>query len=284
MEQYWTKIVDWLNGDGRDFVVGIGAKVVGVLVALFVAWVVARWLSNVLRRTLEKREFDATLTRFFSKMVRYAVLTFAVLGCLGVFGIQTASFAAVIAAAGLAVGLAFQGTLSNFAAGVMLLVFRPFKVGDFVDAGGVMGTIEEIDLFTTDMKTPDNKRVIVPNSSVFGSTITNFTHYEIRRADIDVGVDYAATTEETRKVLETIPGKVEGVLEDPAPQIFLKSLGGSSVDWVVRVWCKTEDFWDVYQRTIHETKNTLDEAKLGIPFPQMDVHLDADALEALRKS
>jgi small conductance mechanosensitive channel len=137
-----------------------------------------------------------------------------------------------------------------------------------------MGSVEEIDLFTTDMKTPDNKRVIVPNSSVFGATITNFTHYDTRRADIDVGVDYSASTEETRKVLETIPDKVEGVLEDPAPQIFLKSLGASSVDWVIRVWCKTDEFWDVYQRTIHETKKTLDDAKLGIPFPQMDVHLD----------
>jgi small conductance mechanosensitive channel len=133
------------------------------------------------------------------------------------------------------------------------------------------------------MKTPDNKRVIVPNSAIFGATITNFTHYETRRADIDVGVAYAASTEETRKVLETIPSKVEGVLEDPAPQIFLKSLGASSVDWVVRVWCKTDAYWDVYQRTIHETKMALDEANLGIPFPQLDVHLDEKAIEAISK-
>ncbi len=284
MQHYWDLIIEWLEGDGKEWVVDTGTKLAGVFLALFVAWVVSRWLSGALRNTLEKRKFDATLTRFFSKMVRYAILTFAILGCLGVFGIETASFAAVIAALGLAVGLAFQGTLSNFAAGVMLLVFRPFKVGDFVDAGGIAGSIEEIDLFTTDMKTPDNKRVIVPNSSIFGSTITNFTHYETRRADIDVGVDYAANTEETRKILETVPGKVEGVLEDPAPQIFLKSLGASSVDWVVRVWCKTDEFWDVYQRTIHETKKALDDAKMGIPFPQMDVHLDPETLEAIRKS
>jgi len=270
--------LEFLIEQGREW----GVKIGGVLIALFAAWVVSSWLSGTVRRTLERRKFDATLTRFFAKMVRYAILTFAALGCLGVFGIETTSFAAVIAAAGLAVGLAFQGTLSNFASGVMLLIFRPFKVGDFVDAGGVSGVVEEIELFTVDIKTPDNKRVIVPNSAVFGSTITNYTHYDTRRVDIDVGVDYAATTEETRAKLETVPGRVEGVLEDPAPQIFLKSLGGSSVDWVVRVWCKTDDFWDVYQRTIHETKLVLDDAKLGIPFPQMDVHLDAEAVEALR--
>ncbi|MBW2460119.1 MAG: mechanosensitive ion channel [Deltaproteobacteria bacterium] len=259
-----------------------GVKLGGVLIALFVAWVIAGWLSNRVRRALEGRKFDATLTRFFSKMVRYAILIFAGLGCLGVFGIETTSFAAVLAAAGLAVGLAFQGTLSNFASGIMLLVFRPFKVDDFVDAGGVTGTVEEIELFTTVFKTPDNKRVIVPNSAIFGSTITNVTHYPTRRVDIPVGVDYGASTEETRKVLDTVPGKVEGALSDPAPQIFLKSLGGSSVDWVVRVWCNTEDYGDVYQRTISQTKLTLDEAKLGIPYPQVDVHLDAEAVEALR--
>ncbi len=259
-----------------------GIKIGGVLIALFVAWVIAGWLSSRVRKTLEGRKFDATLTRFFSKIVRYAILIFAGLGCLGVFGIETTSFAAVLAAAGLAVGLAFQGTLSNFASGIMLLVFRPFKVDDFIDAGGVTGTVEEIELFTTEIKTTDNKRVIVPNSAIFGSTITNVTHYPTRRVDIDVGVDYGASTEETRKVLDTVPGKVEGALSDPAPQIFLKSLGGSSVDWVVRVWCKTEDYWDVHQRTISATKVTLDEAKLGIPYPQMDVHLDAEAVEALR--
>ena len=259
-----------------------GIKIGGVLIALFVAWVIAGWLSSRVRKTLEGRKFDATLTRFFSKIVRYAILIFAGLGCLGVFGIETTSFAAVLAAAGLAVGLAFQGTLSNFASGIMLLVFRPFKVDDFVDAGGVTGTVEEIELFTTEIKTPDNKRVIVPNSAIFGSTITNVTHYPTRRVGIDVGVDYGASTEETRKVLETVPGKIEGVLSDPAPQIFLKSLGASSVDWVVRVWCKTEDYWDVHQRTISATKLTLDEAKLGIPYPQMDVHLDAEAVDALR--
>ncbi len=259
-----------------------GVRVGGVLVALFIAWLVAGWLSNALRRTLERRRFDATLTRFFSKSVRYSILTFAVLGCLGVFGIQTASFAAVVAAAGLAVGLAFQGTLSNFAAGVMLLVFRPFKVGDFVRVGGETGTVEEIELFSTKLKTPDNRRIVLPNSAIFGNVIENVTHHPIRRVDVEVGVEYSGSTGKTRELLEKVPGKVAGVIEDPPPQIFLKGLGASSVDWIVRVWCKTPDYWDVHQRLIEEVKSALDSGGLGIPFPQMDVHLDWDGREPPR--
>lgn len=259
-----------------------GLRIAGVLVALFIAWIVAGWLSNTLRRTLERRKFDATLTRFFSKMLRYAILTFAVLGCLGVFGIETASFAAVIAAMGLALGLAFQGTLSNFAAGVMLLVFRPFKVGDFVRAGGETGSVEEIELFTTELKTPDNRRIIIPNSAIFGANIENVTHYPERRCDIEVGVVYSADCEAVRALLEGVAPKIAGVLAEPPPQIFLKGLGASSVDWVVRVWCKTPEFWDVHQRAIRDIKKALDEAGIGIPFPQRDIHLDPEVIAALR--
>ncbi|TNF61919.1 MAG: mechanosensitive ion channel, partial [Deltaproteobacteria bacterium] len=157
-----------------------GPKVLGVLLALFFAWVIASWTERGVRAGLERRNFDATLTRFFAKLARYVILVGAVLGCLGVFGIQTASFAAVLAAAGFAIGLAFQGTLGNFSAGVMLLVFRPFKVGDFVEVSGETGTCEHIDLFTCEFRTLDNKKLIIPNGAVFGSTITNYTGYDIR--------------------------------------------------------------------------------------------------------
>ena len=264
-----------------DLLIEYGPKVVGVLVALFVGWIVAGWLEGAVRKSLEKRNFDATLTRFFSKMARYVILIGVVLGCLGVFGIQTASFAAVLAAAGFAIGLAFQGTLGNFSAGVMLLVFRPFKVGDFVEVNTETGTCEHIDLFTCEFRTLDNKKLIIPNSAVFGSTITNYTGYETRRVDIDVGAEYSADVDATRKALEGATANIPGMLQEPAPQIFLKALGGSSVDWQVRVWCKTADYWDVWQATTQACKASLDAAGIGIPFPQQDVHLDDDVVKAL---
>ena len=264
-----------------DLLIEYGPKVVGVLVALFVAWIVAGWLERAVRKTLEKRDFDATLTRFFAKLTRYVILIGVVLGCLGVFGIQTASFAAVLAAAGFAVGLAFQGTLGNFSAGVMLLVFRPFKVGDFVEVNGETGTCEHIDLFTCEFRTLDNKKLIIPNGAVFGSTITNSTGYDTRRVDVDIGAEYSASIDATRSALEKAASSIPKMLQDPAPQVFLKSLGASSVDWQVRIWCKTEDFWDVYQATTQASKAALDAAGIGIPFPQHDVHLDDAVIKAL---
>lgn len=264
-----------------DIIMEWGLKVIGVLVALTAAWILGGWSRRKLQALFRKRSFDPTLSSFFSNLVRYAILAGAVLGCLGVFGIQTASFAAVIAAAGLAVGLAFQGTLSNFAAGVMLLVFRPFRVGDLVKVNGELGIVKEIELFTTRLATLDNRLIIIPNSAVFGNKIENLTHYDTRRVDIPVGVEYSATVKETKEVLEKAALKVEKRLDEPAHQIFLKELGGSSVNWVVRVWCKTEDYWDVYQSAIQESKKALDEAGLGIPFPQMDVHLDEPVVKAM---
>lgn len=251
-----------------------GARIVGVLLVLIVAWAVAGAVKRSLMRACEKRGLDATLSRFFSNLARYAVIAGAVLGCLGVFGIETASFAALIAAMGLAVGLAFQGTLSNFAAGAMLLVFRPFKVGDFVRVAGEAGTVKELELFTTELSTPDNRRLIIPNSKVFGDTIENVTHHPTRRVDVPVGVSYSADLRRCREVLGSAVGDVPGVLDDPAPQVFLSDLGDSSVNWAVRVWANTGDYWKVHEALVQAVKARLDEAGIEIPFPQMDVHLD----------
>lgn len=258
-----------------------GLKVVGVLLALFFARIIAAWAKRSIIRGLESRHFDETLTKFFGNMARYGILAGAVLGCLGVFGIETASFAAVVAAMGLAVGLAFQGTLSNFAAGVMLLVFRPFKVGDLVSVDGTTGVVAELELFSTELTTVDNRRLIIPNSSIFGTKIENLTHHDTRRVDIDVGADYGADIDATRAALEAAVPGIAGVLAEPAPQVFLASLGASSVDWQVRVWCATDAYWDVHQATIRAVKVALDGASIGIPFPQLDVHFDADGLAAL---
>lgn len=277
--------MDWQSMGSETWVLltTYGVRVVGVLVLLLAAWVVSGFIRRAMMRGFEKTKFDLTLSRFFANMARYSILTFAVLGCLGVFGIETSSFAAVIAAIGLAVGLAFQGTLSNFSAGVMLLVFRPFKVTDVVEVGGTIGTVQEIDLFTTDLTSPDNKRIVMPNSAIFGAKITNFSHFDTRRVDIGVGVDYGSDLRAVRDALEAMAPTIAGVIAEPPPQIFLEKLGASAIDWVVRVWCKTEDYWDVHQATILATKETLDAAGVSIPFPQMDVHLEERVVEAMAK-
>ncbi len=270
-EQFWT--------DYGPTVVQMGAKVVGVLVFLFVGWIVAGWCGRITKRSLGRAQVDETLTLFFGKLVRWAVLTFVLLGCLGAFGVPVTSFAAVLAAAGFAVGMALQGSLSNFAAGVMLLIFRPFKVGQVISAGGVTGKVVEIELFTTTIDTPDNRRLIVPNSEIFGSTIENVTYHDKRRVDVAVGVDYPADIDATRAVLLEAARSIDGVLADPEPKPVLVDLGDSAVNWTVRVWCATDDFWDVKESLTRAVKMHLDAADIGIPYPQMDVHLsNTDAL------
>ena len=250
----------------------IGA--VKVIIVLFLSWIVAGIISRIVMRGLEKAKFDETLSKFFAKMARWGVLLFGVLACLSIFGVETTSFAAVLGAAGLAIGLAFQGTLSNFASGVMLLVFRPFKVGQFVKVGGESGTVNEIDLFTTTLDTTDNRRVIIPNSAIFTSTIENVSHHPKRRVDVNVGTAYEADLDQTRQVLETVLKNLDNTLDEPEFAVVLLELGGSSIDWQLRVWCKSEVYWDVKQDLTRNIKYALDHAGIGIPYPQMDVHLD----------
>lgn len=256
-------------------VIEYGIDVVGAIIILIVGWIISKWAAKATRRTLDKREnVDATLSKFFSSIVRWLVLAIALIAALELFGVQTTSFVALIGAAGLAVGLAFQGTLSNFASGVMLLIFRPFHVGDAVKVAGQTGKIDEIGLFTTNLDTFDNRRIIIPNSEIFGSVIETITFHDTRRVDVPVGTDYPENLDEVRKILETAADEVEGRLDEPAPQVVLLELGGSSINWEVRVWAPTPDFLAVKQRTIRIVKKKLDEAGVGIPFPQMDVHID----------
>ena len=259
-----------------------GIRILGVLAALLVAFSVAGWARKATSRALGRLNIDPTLAKFFANLARYAVLVAAILGCLGVFGIETTSFAALIGAAGLAVGLAFQGTLSNFAAGIMLLIFRPFRAGDVVVVAGQTGVVQEIELFTTELTALDNRRIIIPNSSIFGAIIENLTHHPVRRVDISVGTAYAADIDRTRTVLEAAVQASRGVLDDPAPQVLLASLGASSVDWQVRAWCKTEDYWTVCEGVIRDVKVALDSAGIGIPFPQTEVHLAPESQATLR--
>ncbi|MEQ8278306.1 MAG: mechanosensitive ion channel [Deltaproteobacteria bacterium] len=249
-------------------------RIVGVVVLLFVAWLVAGWVKRLVLRSTERANIDATLGKFGGNMARYLVLVGAVLACLGAFGVETTSFAAVLGAAGLAVGLALQGSLANFAAGAMLLIFRPFKVGDVVSVAGQTGKVDEIEIFVTKMITPDNRLIVVPNGAIFGSTIENVTHFSTRRVDVSVGVDYSAEIDVTREVL-TAAASIFQDANLPESQVVLASLGASSVDWVVRVWCPTPDYFAIKEKLTREIKMRLDQANIGIPFPQLDVHFDA---------
>jgi len=251
-----------------------GLSMLGAILVLVAGWIGSKWARKWALKVFAKTKFDETLERFFANAVRWLVLIVAIFASLELFGVQTTSLVALLGAAGLAVGLAFQGTLANVASGVMLLVFRPFGVGDAVSVAGVTGVVKELGLFTTDIDTFDNRRIIVPNSSVFGSTIENITFHETRRVEVAVGTEYSANLDEVRRVLEEAANGVAGRLDDPAPAVVLTELGASSIDWAVRVWAPTSDFWTVKQALTRDIKNGLDAAGIGIPFPQMDVHLD----------
>lgn len=266
--------MDALQNFDYSFLLPVLMNVLGAIALLVVTLIVAGWASRAARRALERSNLDETLTQFFSSLARYSVIILGGLAVLSVFGISVASFAAILAAAGLAVGLALQGTLSHFAAGVMLLLFRPFKVGDVVSVAGQTGKVDSIGLFSSTIDTVDNRRLIIPNGEISGSTIENVTHHAKRRVDVSVGTEYSADLVAARTVLEGVASSVNGGLADPAPQVYLLELGGSSIDWSVRVWAKTEDFWAVRERLTNDIKYALDAKGIGIPFPQMDVHVN----------
>jgi small conductance mechanosensitive channel len=250
-----------------------GLRAALVIVLLTLAWTMAGWLTSVVKTSLLRLKFDETLTLFLAKLTWWGVMGLAALACLSKFGVETTSFAAVIGAGGLAIGLAFQGTLSNFAAGAMLLIFRPYKVADFVNIAGHLGRVAEIELFTTSIDTTDNRRIIIPNSSIFGAVIENITHNRNRRVEVLVGVSYSADIDETRRVLEEAAQATAGSLFDPPLEVILTDLASSSVNWSVRVWCRTPDYIKVKQALIREIKIHLDRAGLEIPYPQMDLHV-----------
>ncbi len=257
--------------------VGYVTSAVGALLLFIVALFVSGRLAAGVRKACAKAQLEATLAKFAGRATQWAVMVLAAIMILGQFGVTTTSFAAVIGAAGLAIGLAMQGTLSHFASGVMLLIFRPFKVGDTVDVGGKKGVVDEIDVLFTVIDTFDNRRFVIPNGQVFGASIENVTYHPIRRADIVVGTEYSADLDATREVLMAAAATVPNQVEDKPPVVVLTGLGSSSIDWEVRVWAKKEDFLAVAQATRRAVKMHLDEAGIGIPFPQMDVHFDPPA-------
>ncbi len=251
----------------------IGWPMVKAIILLMVVFFIAGWARKIVGGAARKAKVEETLARFFGQLARWGVLLLGVLAVLQTFGVQTTSFAAVIAAAGFAVGMALSGTLGNFASGIMLLIFRPFKVGDVVSAGGVTGKVNTIDLFTTIFDTPDNRRLIVPNSAIWDGNIENVTFHDKRRVDVAVGTAYDADIDKTREVLMAAASAVQGRLSSDDPVVYLSELGGSSIDWSVRVWSSTADYWGIREQLTRDIKVALDGAGIGIPFPQMDVHM-----------
>jgi len=250
-----------------------GIPVLKALVLLIVTMIIAGWVQRMVSKVSGKAKVEITLAKFFGNLAKYAVMVLGFVTILGVVGVETASFAAVIAAVGFAIGMALSGTIGNVAAGVLLLIFRPFKVGDVVNAAGITAKVDEVGLFTTTFNTPDNRHIIVPNGKIFGDTIENITHNSTRRVDVAVGVSYEADIDQTRAVLEKVAAEVEGGLKDPAPQVYLVELGASSVNYMIRVWGATADYWAVKERVTREAKYALDAAGISIPFPQRDIHV-----------
>jgi len=267
MENLYDRMIEW----GTVY----GLKVLAALAILVIGRILVSVVAGIVRRLLRRSNVDETLTRFVSNLTKFALLTIVIIAALGALGIQTASFVAIIGAAGLAVGLALQGSLANFAAGVLLILFRPFKAGDFVDAGGTMGSVEEIQIFNTVLRTPDNKQVIVPNAQITGGTITNFSAKDTRRVDLVFGIGYGDDIRKARETLEKILADDPRVLKDPPPTVAVLELADSSVNFAVRPWVNSGDYWAVFFDLTEKVKTTFDAQGISIPFPQRDVHMHA---------
>jgi len=250
-----------------------GLRVLAALAILFFGRIAAKWMRKIVVKMMTKGQADPMIISFVGSIVYVALMVFVALAALGQLGIQTTSFIAILGAAGLAIGLALQGSLSNFAAGFLLIMFRPFKVGDFIEAAGVSGVVEAIHIFTTTMRTGDNKTVIVPNSKLLDDNIVNYSAKETRRVDLTVGVSYDADLVQVKSILADIASKDDRVKTDPEPTIAVSELADNSVNLVVRLWTNTGDYWGVYFDTTEAVKLRMDEAGIGIPYPQRDVHV-----------
>ena len=256
-----------------EFATGLFINIISATVVLVAGIWAAKLIKKLVVSIMEKKEIEPMLISFASSITYIALIAFVIIAALGQLGIQTTSFIAIIGAAGLAIGLSLQASLSNFASGVMIIFFRPFKVGDFVEAGGVSGVVEGIQIFSTQMRTGDNKAIIVPNSSITNSNITNYSAKDERRVDLVFGIGYDDDIKQAKKVLQDIVKKEKRILKDPEPVIAVSELADSSVNFVVRPWVKTEDYWGVYFDLTEAVKLRFDKEGISIPYPQQDVHM-----------
>lgn len=273
------EIIDKL--DINQYLPVLIAGATNVLIAfliLIVGLIVANKVSKIIYKIGERYDYlDNTLFRFLGSVSKYIILAFVIIAVLNRFGVQTASIVALLGAAGLAVGLALQGTLTNLAAGVMLLFFRPYKVGDFIEAAGRFGNVQEIDLFTTILNTFDNQQIIIPNSQIWGSQIINHSHYSVRGVDMHFGVAYKENTDDVRKIINTVLENHPHILKDPAPFVEVETLNDSSVDFLVRPFCQGEHYFDVLYSVPEQIKKALDEKGIEIPFPHRKLIIEKES-------
>ena len=265
MENIQTYLSEWISNYGMNIVYAVLIFIVGRMIA--------KTLAKITVKAMEKGKVSLTLSKFLSGIIYYLLLAAVVIAALNQLGIETTSIVAVLATAGLAIGLALKDSLSNFAAGVMIILFKPFVIDDFVETAGTAGIVEEIGIFTVKMRTPDNKQIIAPNSSVIGSNITNYSTKPTRRVDITIGVGYDADIKKVKTVLSNIIENNDKILKDPESLVAVSELADSSVNFVTRSWVNAADYWDVYFDLMETYKIRLDEEGINIPFPQMDVHL-----------
>jgi len=257
----------------KDYATTYGVNILIAIIILVIGFWIAKVITKSSVKVMTKKEMDPTLVKFLSGIIKTLLYVFVIIAAIDKAGIESTSLVAVLGAAGLAVGLALQGSLSNFAAGVMLIIFKPIKVGDFVEAAGVMGVVQEIGIFVTTLTSPDNKVIYVPNSQMGGGIITNYSVKDTRRVDMEFGIGYTDDIDKARRVILEVLSNDERILKDPAPDVFVATLADSSVNFKVRPWVKSGDYWGVYFDVTENIKKKFDENNVSIPFPQTDVHL-----------
>ncbi len=271
-------VVDSINGAGtwlvrnQELLLSYAVNIVAAIAVVIIGMIVARIVSNTVNRLMVARKIDATVADFLSALVRYGIIAFTLIAALGRVGVQTASVIAVLGAAGLAVGLALQGSLSNLAAGVLLVMFRPFRAGEYVDLGGVAGTVLNVQIFSTTMRTVDGKIVVIPNGKIIAGNIINFSREPVRRNEFIIGVAYDSDIDQVKKILTDIIQSDERILKDREMTVRLNELGASSINFVVRVWSNSSDLQSVYWDVLERIKREFDANGISFPYPQMDVN------------
>ncbi|MCB0804643.1 MAG: mechanosensitive ion channel [Bacteroidales bacterium] len=256
-----------------DLVVKYGLKLLLAVITLIIGLWIIKMIMNAIGRNMEKRNVEATLRQFLRSLLSMLLKIMLIISVISMLGVEMTSFVAILAAAGLAVGMALSGTLQNFAGGVMIVLFKPFKVGDYIDAQGYSGTVKDIQIFNTILKTPDNKTIIIPNGGLSTSPMTNYSTEPTRRVDFTFGIGYSDDIDKAKSVIEKVIGADNRVMNDPAPFIAVSELADSSVNFAVRVWANASDYWAIYFDMFENIKKAFDKEGISIPFPQRDVHV-----------
>ncbi|MDX1270467.1 mechanosensitive ion channel domain-containing protein [Bizionia paragorgiae] len=262
----------WID-KGWDVIVNFGPKVLAAIAIWIIGGVIVKYLLKGFNKAMEKKGLEISLKKFLSDLVGWGLKIVLILVVLGTVGVETTSFAAILAAAGLAIGLALQGSLANFAGGILIMIFKPFKIGDFIEAQGQSGTVKEIEIFTTKLLTPNNQEVIMPNGALSNDNIVNYSTESTRRVNLTFGVGYDSDIKKTKEVILGVINSHPAVLKDPAPAVNVSELADSSINFFTRAWVKQEDYWDVHFYLIERTKEAFDEAGIDIPYPhQVEIH------------